>query len=172
VARSSVANTEAECNVDLPTLTLITGTGATLVVDLWALLRRRWTGAALPDYGLVGRWIAHMARGRFRHESIARSAAVRGERVLGWTAHYLIGIGFAALLLSMQPRPTLLGAGLFGIATVAAPFLLMQPGMGAGWAASRTPRPWAARAQSLVNHAVFGVGLYLAFAAGSLLRAT
>lgn len=38
----------------------------------------------------------------------------------------------------------------------------MQPGMGAGIAASRTPNPRAARLQSLVTHAVFGLGLYLA----------
>jgi len=34
--------------------------------------------------------------------------------------------------------------------------------MGAGIAASRTPRPGAARLQSLVTHAVFGLGLYAA----------
>jgi Protein of unknown function (DUF2938) len=49
---------------------------------------------------------------------------------------------------------------LVGIGTVAAPFLLMQPGMGAGIAASRTPRPAAARVQSLLTHFIFGVGLY------------
>jgi hypothetical protein len=38
----------------------------------------------------------------------------------------------------------------------------MQPGMGAGIAARRTPRPGAARLQSLVTHAVFGFGLYAA----------
>jgi len=48
-----------------------------------------------------------------------------------------------------------------GIGTVAAPFFLMQPGMGAGIAASRTPRPNAARLQSLLTHAVFGLGLYV-----------
>jgi hypothetical protein len=58
-------------------------------------------------------------------------------------------------------QPTLLPALGYGIATVTAPFLLMQPGMGAGVAARRTPRPDAARLQSLVTHAVFGLGLYL-----------
>jgi hypothetical protein len=49
-----------------------------------------------------------------------------------------------------------------GIGTVLAPFLLMQPGMGAGIAASRTPHPGTARIHSLVTHAIFGVGLYAA----------
>jgi DUF2938 family protein len=50
-----------------------------------------------------------------------------------------------------------------------APFLLMQPGMGAGIAASRTPRPVAARLQTLVTHGIFGLGLYAAGWATSLL---
>ena len=58
-------------------------------------------------------------------------------------------------------HPTLAPALIVGIGTVAAPFLLLQPGMGAGIAASRTPDPAAARMRSLVMHAVFGVGLYL-----------
>jgi hypothetical protein len=45
---------------------------------------------------------------------------------------------------------------------VAAPFLVLQPGMGAGIAASRTPRPAAARFQSVITHAIFGLGLYAA----------
>jgi hypothetical protein len=153
---------------------LFIGVGATLAMDLWTLARRRLFGTPLADYGLVGRWFAHMALGRFRHERIAAAASVSGERVIGWTAHYLIGIALAALLLAIcglawARRPTPGPALAFGIVTVAAPFLLMQPGMGAGIAASRTPRPNAARAQSVVTHAVFGIGLYAAALALNLL---
>ena len=62
----------------------------------------------------------------------------------------------------MGSPPDLGPALLVGIGSVAAPFLVMQPGMGAGIAASRTPRPAAARLQSLVTHAIFGLGLYAA----------
>jgi hypothetical protein len=53
-------------------------------------------------------------------------------------------------------------AVLVGLGTVAAPFLLMQPGMGAGIAGCRTPRPAVTRIQSLVTHTIFGLGLYAA----------
>ena len=144
---------------------LFIGAGATLTTDLWAIARGRLFGVPAPDWGLVGRWLGHMARGRFRHERIATAEPVRGERVVGWTAHYLIGIAFAGGLLAIcglawARQPTLAPALAFGIATVAAPFLLMQPGMGAGIAASRTPHPAAARLHSLVMHAIFGFGLY------------
>jgi hypothetical protein len=140
------------------------GAGATVVMDLWAIARKRLLGTPAPDYGLVGRWLGHMPQGRFRHASIAAAAPVRGEQVVGWTAHYLTGIAFAAVLLAIWGdwvhNPTLGPALVVGIGTVVAPFFLMQPGMGAGIAASRTPRPAAARIQSVVTHAVFGLGLY------------
>jgi hypothetical protein len=145
---------------------VLIGTGATLVMDAWGMARKRLLGAPAPDYGLVGRWIGWMARGRFRHDRIAATAAVKGEKAIGWTAHYAIGIAFAAGLLAIYGvewarEPTLAPALFVGLATVAAPFLVMQPGMGAGLAARRTPRPNAARLQSLVTHAVFGVGLFV-----------
>ena len=41
---------------------LVMGVGATVLVDLWAIARRRAFNIPLPDYGLVGRWFAHLAR--------------------------------------------------------------------------------------------------------------
>ena len=151
--------------MDYLVCTLLIGTGATAVIDIWALARKRLLGVASPDYGLVGRWLVYMTRGRFRHDRIAASPAVPRERLIGWTAHYLIGVAFAAVLLAIwglewARHPSIGPALIVGIGSVAAPFLVMQPGMGAGIAASRTPRPSAARVQSLITHAIFGLGLY------------
>ncbi|MDP9602339.1 UNVERIFIED_ORG: hypothetical protein J2W38_002126 [Variovorax paradoxus] len=146
---------------------LLTGVGATAVMDLWAIARRRLLGVPSLDYALVGRWLAYLPRGRFRHNPIAASPPVRSERLIGWVAHYGIGVAFAAVLLAgwgpaWTSHPTLGPAMIVGIGSVAAPFLVMQPGMGAGIAASRTPRPMVARLHSLVTHAVFGLGLHAA----------
>jgi hypothetical protein len=146
---------------------LLVGVGATALLDIWAATRKWLLGIPAPDYGLVGRWLAYVGRGRFRHDAINASRPVRGERLIGWTAHYLIGVAFAAMLLAIWGlewvrHPTIGPALVVGIGSVAAPFLLMQPGMGAGIAASRTPDPAAARVRSLVTHGVFGLGLYVA----------
>ena len=146
--------------------TLWVGVGATVLMDLWSLARRRLLGVALPDYGHVGRWIGHMRHGRFRHQAIGRAVAVRHEAAIGWSAHYLIGIAYAALLpllwgTAWLRQPALVPALAVGVGTVLAPFLLMQPGMGAGFFASRAPRPAVARMHSVATHAVFGLGLYL-----------
>lgn len=50
----------------------------------------------------------------------------------------------------------------FGAVTVLAPFLVLQPAMGAGLAARRTPRPGIARLKSLLAHLSFGAGLWVA----------
>jgi hypothetical protein len=158
---------QLETIMDYLVSTLLIGVGATTMMDLGAIARKRLLGNPLPNYGLVGRWLGHMMRGRFRHDSIAAAPPVRRERLIGWTAHYLIGVAFAGILLGIWGlawvhQPTIGPALIVGIGTVAAPFLVMQPGMGAGIAASRTPRPAAARFQSLVTHAIFGLGLYAA----------
>lgn len=153
-------------------LVVLTGIGATLMSDVWAVARKRVFAITLPNFALVGRWIAHLARGQVRHDSISAAPPARAEHAIGWAVHYLIGVGFAFLLPAIWgvqwiSRPTLLPAMLVGIGTVVAPFFIMQPAMGAGIAASRTPRPGAARIQSLVMHAVFGLGLYVT---GKLVR--
>ncbi|HEF4775363.1 TPA: DUF2938 domain-containing protein [Burkholderia multivorans] len=143
------------------------GVGATLVMDLWALLCRHVFGVPSLDLALVGRWLGHMAHGRFRHASIAAAAPLRGERALGWAAHYATGIAFAGLPIALAgphwvDTPTLAPALAAGLVGVAAPFLVMQPALGFGIAASRTPQPAVARRRSLVAHLSYGVGLYLA----------
>lgn len=145
---------------------LLAGLGATLLMDLWALALRRGFGVSSLDYCLVGRWLAHMPGGRFRHPSIGAAAARPGECALGWGAHYLTGVIFALPLLlpgagAWFERPTPGPALLLGIATVGFPFLVMQPALGLGIAAANTPAPARARLKSLVTHGVFGAGLYL-----------
>jgi hypothetical protein len=145
---------------------VVIGVGATLVMDGWALLLRRGFGVASLDFAMLGRWIGHLARGRVYHERIGQSAPVAHERVIGWTAHYAIGITFAALLVAIAgqewvEQPTLVPALLVSTGTLVAPFLVLQPGMGLGIAASRTPRPNAARLRSVATHTAYGVGLFV-----------
>jgi Protein of unknown function (DUF2938) len=160
--------------IEIAARTLVVGIGATAVMDLWVLFLKRAFGVPSLDYALLGRWIGHLPKGRMFHDPIGRSGAIRGEAAMGWAAHYAIGIAFAALLVGLVgtgwlERPGFGPAILFGLASVAAPFLVLQPAMGAGLAARRTPRPGLMRIKSLMTHASFGTGLYLSAKAVSLL---
>ncbi|ALS96868.1 DUF2938 domain-containing protein [Lacimicrobium alkaliphilum] len=153
---------------------VIIGIGATAVMDLWGALRKPLLGVPPPNYAMLGRWIAHMTHGQFCHKSIAASPSIAAEQIIGWVAHYLTGIAFAALLIGISgpawiQNPTMGPAFAVGTGTIAAPFLLMQPGMGAGFAGSKMPNPNAARLQSLLTHMAFGLGLYLSGLAVSLI---
>ncbi len=143
------------------------GIGATVIMDIWAFFLMKGFGIPSLNYAMVGRWIGHLPRGQWVHTNIAKAPPVSSEQAIGWTAHYAIGVIFAGLLIfiwgmSWTVTPTPLPALIIGLATLAAPFLILQPGMGAGIAASRTPKPNVARVRSLSAHMSFGVGLYLA----------
>lgn len=150
---------------DITRIALI-GIGATAAMDLWLMLLKRM-GVPTLNFALIGRWAGHLLRGRFAHDAMAKAEPVRGELALGWGVHYAVGIGFAGVLaglygMAWTESPRLLPALAVGIGSVAAPWFVMQPAMGAGIASSRTPTPLKNGIRSLVNHTVFGAGLYLA----------
>ncbi|KPF71189.1 hypothetical protein IP69_07840 [Bosea sp. AAP35] len=143
----------------------ILGVGATALLDLWAQLLNRAFGLPLPNWALVGRWFAHLPRGRLLHEDIARSQPVANERAIGWVAHYAVGILFAAIVLAIwgiewARNPTFLPALIVGLATVGCGWFILQPGMGAGIAASKRTNANTVRLMNIAGHTVFAIGLY------------
>src|SRR5688572_22860752 len=133
-------------------------------MDLWNLFLKRTFNLASLDYCLLGRWIRYMPAGTLRHASIAAAPQKAFECPVGWIAHYSIGVVFALAFVLLAPgswlaRPRVLPALLYGVATVVFPFFIMQPSLGLGVAASRTPNPGQARLKSLVTHIVYGIGL-------------
>ena len=155
----------------------LVGAGATLVMDLWNLLLKRLFDVPSLNYCWLGRWILHMPAGTFRHARIAAAPQKPGECAVGWLAHYSIGVVFGLGLAVLAgsgwlARPTLLPALLYGIGTVVFPFFILQPSLGLGIAAAKTPKPAQARLKSLATHTVFGVGMFIcALGVGRLLRA-
>ena len=154
-----------DTTIEFVTRSVLVGAGATLTMDVWAAILRRF-GVPSLSFAWLGRWLGHVLRGRYFHASIASADPIRGERVIGWCAHYAIGISFAALLLASfglgwGRAPTLLPALFVGAITVLAPWLILQPAFGAGIASSKTARPIYNSMKSLVTHLVFGVGLFL-----------
>lgn len=151
---------------------VVVGLGATLFMDVWALVMQRAFGIPSADYCLVGRWLLHMPEGTFTHASIAAASPKRSECMAGWFAHYVIGVAYALIFVALVSggwleQPTLWPALLFGIGSVLVPYLIMQPSFGLGIAASKAPRPTQARLRSLMAHTAFGAGLYLCAVAAS-----
>jgi hypothetical protein len=145
---------------------VLMGVAGSVCTDIWSFVLRRQFGIPTLDYALLGRWIGHMPSGAFTHDRIAAAPQVRGERLLGWATHYAIGVTFAIVLLAIAGldwarQPTIWPPLAIGIGTIAAPWFVMQPAMGAGVAGSRTPNPPATRLRNLGTHVVYGVGLFV-----------
>lgn len=150
---------------NLALLALVMGVGATVLLDLWALLLNRVFGFGLPNWALAGRWFAHLPSGRFLHADIAASPPVANELKIGWIAHYAVGVLFAAITVliggkawAMMPTwPLPIAVGLI---TVGCGWFILQPGMGAGIAASKRPDRARVRVLNILGHTVFGLGLW------------
>jgi Protein of unknown function (DUF2938) len=144
---------------------IVAGIVATLATDLWLWLLQIF-GVPPANWALVGRWVAWMPRGVFMHRPIAATPSVRGELAIGWGFHYVVGIAYAALYLiitrlMLASGPTLISALVFALALLAVPWLVMQPALGLGFFAAKTPHPGVTRIISISGHAAFGLGLYL-----------
>jgi hypothetical protein len=145
---------------------ILIGMGATLTLDLWALFLKYAFKTNPSNFCLVGRWLRYMPEGTFRHSNIASVPSKSAECAIGWLAHYMVGFTFAITFVaivgnSWLQHPTQIPAILFGTVTVLVPFFIMQPLFGQGIASSKMSNPSQARFRSLMNHTVFGTGLYL-----------
>ena len=144
---------------------VIVGFIATATLDFWQLTMNATLEVPRTNWALVGRWFARISGGKIVHSSIQNADPALHEGAIGWTAHYAIGVVYAVIYLTVLQAhgmsPDFASAALFGTATVLAPWFILQPGMGLGVLATKAPKPGRARTMALLNHVVFGVGLFL-----------
>lgn len=141
------------------------GIGATLAMDVWAVIQNRIWNLPLPNWAMPGRWFAHLFQGKIFHPDIEQAEEVSGELILGWLFHYGVGVIYGILFLFLVgtewlKEPDFFSAWIYAIATIAAGWFILQPGMGLGWAARKTPAPWMSRGLGLIAHTAFGFGLW------------
>lgn len=146
---------------------LAMGIAGTAAMDVWALVLNRATGQPLPNWGMVGRWFGHLPRGTVFHGDIAASDRLGGELPIGWAAHYGVGALYGVVWALIAGAvwladPSFLPVWIFSLLTIAAGWFLLQPGMGLGWAASKTPNPWKVRVLGVLAHTAFALGMWAA----------
>lgn len=142
------------------------GVGGTVAMDVWAWVLARLGVVPFPNWAMPGRWFGHVFAGRVFHDDIGAVAPVSGELGLGWLLHYGVGALYGVVFVLLAgaewvAAPGFFSVWIFSLITIAAGWFLLQPGMGLGWAASKTPNPWKVRALGLVAHTVFAIGMWL-----------
>ena len=150
---------------DLILRTLLMGGLATLSMDILGQILKYTFKIPPANWTLIGRWFATLPRGKFFHTDIAQAPSLPFETTIGWIAHYAIGILYAAILIFVMgldwlQAPTLLPPLVIGWVTVGAGWFILQPGMGAGWAASKRVNKWQIRGLNIFGHTIFALGLY------------
>ncbi len=73
---------------------LCLGIGATIFMDIWLFILKIFKIPTL-NFAFLGRWVGWIFQGKLIHQSIAKSPQIKGEYLLGWIAHYSVGIIFA-----------------------------------------------------------------------------
>lgn len=145
-------------------LMIVAGIVATAVGDLVTYVMGL-IGLGKSRWNMVGRWLAGIPKGKFINSDLANSPVIPGESLIGWGFHYLTGIIYGVMYIGLcsltDYAPTLITAVMFGAITVAAPYFVLKPGMGAGVMARKTPNPLKSCTLSLVVHLFFGLGLWL-----------
>lgn len=150
---------------ELLVLGAATGLGATIVFDVVAVLRQGWAFTH-GFYCLVGRWVGSLQNTGFAHDDIRASAPVTSEALLGWGAHVLLGVIYGICFVvvfgsSAISAPQLWQCLSFGLGTVLVPWFVFQPLFGWGIGMSKAPEPWKMRLKGVINHTVFGLGIWL-----------
>ena len=152
-------------NAQLALLGAAMGIGATAVLDLWGLALKAVFGWPTTNWGLVGRWFLHLPSGTWRHDAIGAAPSFQNERAAGWIAHYAVGMVFGLVTVAIggaawAAAPTWPLPLAVGLVTIGCGWFILQPGMGAGFAASRRPDRVRVRILNVVGHTVFGLAMW------------
>ncbi len=107
---------------------LCLGIGATVIMDIWLLILKIFKIPPL-NFAFLGRWVGWIFQGKLVHQSIAQSPQIKNEYLLGWIAHYSVGLIFTFSFLLIVGsnwliHPQFYSALVFGLVTVLVPFLL------------------------------------------------
>ncbi len=144
---------------------ILMGIFATFVMDLFAkfLVKSKIVRATIEPH-IPGRWILYLFRGKFVHEDIRQTPALKNEKPAALISHYLIGIVLMGIYLLLELKIPAIRHQLwmplvFGFTTVLLPWLWLYPSIGIGFLASKTKKRSDLIILSSINHFNFGIGM-------------
>ena len=145
---------------------ILLGLGGCVAMNAWAILISKLGLVPYPNWAIPGRWFGYLLVGKISHENIVTSDPISGEYVLGWFLHLSVGSIFGMIFLQIVGHQwlvnaTALPALIFGTLTAGFGWFLVQPSMGMGIMASKTPNPSFIRFTGLLSNTVFGLGLWI-----------
>ena len=147
---------------------VVVGVVACAVFDVWQRIFHWFTAIPPSNWAIVGRWtIGLLTSGQLMAHDLELRPNRRNELGLGWFVHYTVAVVYAAIFMLLM-RANILSAGftdglLFGVVSVAVPWLFFLPCLGKGIMGRLTPNPPLVCALALMMHSIFGVAIGLGF---------
>lgn len=155
--------------MELLVAAVVAGVVGTLAMDSLNFLFARAGVLSRIDVGMIGRMAVGWMGGRFRYGHPSEIRPVTHELLLGYVAHYAIGVSLALPyvlgwdLLVGGPAPALWAVP-YGLATTVAAYLFVLPSMGLGVFGRLSPNGARVPLSSLANHLFYGLGLAIGIA--------
>ncbi|NVM66585.1 glucan phosphoethanolaminetransferase (alkaline phosphatase superfamily) [Mucilaginibacter sp. SG538B] len=137
---------------------VIAGIAGTFATDIWTFLLRLF-GVHSHGLLLVGLWVkSHLP-------SVLQGQLAGKELLIGWTAHYLLGISFAFLLIPMYGKkwfrqPTAFSALVLALVTFVISLFIIQPMLNFGIAFSKFRTQPVILLKVLAFHLIYSLGVY------------
>lgn len=151
---------------DILLFTLLVGLGSTIALDIWVTLLEKIIGFPATNWGMVGRWLGGLLRGQLVLDASNTEAPSGGEKGLGWAFHYGVGLAYALLIplffgSEIIMAPTALPFVIIGLlASTVAGLVILFPGMGGGFFASKLPNQGVVIVYLIVAHGVFALAQF------------
>lgn len=151
---------------DLLLFTVLVGLGSTIALDIWVTLLEKTIGSRATKWGMVGRWLTGLPHGQFILDGSNTSPPSGGEKALGWAFHYAAGFAYALLIplvfgFGVVTQPTVMPFVVIGLlASTMTGLVILFPGMGGGFFASKLPNRGMTILYLIVAHSVFAAAQY------------
>ena len=147
---------------------IISGIVATMLFDAFQISLSYAYNINKSRWDLVGRYFFGFVDKIYIREDLESDKPVKNELLIGYIAHYLIGIIYGIIYVTINilffNEPSLILAILFGFITVLGGWCIMMPyAFNLGFFASKKEERFQILTQNLIVHFIFGIGLYMGY---------
>jgi len=147
---------------------LLTGIIATIIFDIFQFSLSYAYNIDKSKWHLIGRYFFELKDKKYFREDIINDNEIKNEIYYGYLAHYIIGSIFGIIYVTLNilifNEASLLLALIIGFITILGAWCILMPfAFNIGFFASKKMEQKQILTQNIINHFIFGIGLYIGY---------
>ena len=147
---------------------LLTGIIATIIFDIFQFSLSYAYNIDKSKWHLIGRYFIGLKDKKYFREDIINDNVIKNEIYYGYLVHYVIGSIFGIIYVTLNilifNEASLFLALIIGFITVLGAWCILMPfAFNIGFFASKKIEQKQVLTQSIINHFIFGIGLYIGY---------